>query len=90
MRQSMTGSTATKAMRLKIWRKKSASQSENAPRICSISLMTADITRPTGLCWKESDGLLNNLAIHLVPQIRDAGEPDILNQRAAKIFRETL
>ena len=44
--QSMISRTATNATKLNVWRKSSANQSEKALRICSISLMTADITRP--------------------------------------------
>src|ERR1700728_4015697 len=56
MRQLMTSRTAINATSAKHWRNPSATQSENALRICSISAITADITRPTGLCWKNPMG----------------------------------
>ncbi len=54
--QSMIARTSTKATKLKSCRKSSAIQSEKALRICSMSLITADITRPTGFCWKKPTG----------------------------------
>ena len=39
---------------------------------------------------EEANRLLHHLAVHLIPQIGDAGEADILDQRAAEIFCETF
>ncbi len=39
---------------------------------------------------KKADGLLDDLAIGLIPQVGDAGEAHVLNQRAAEIFRDAF
>ena len=39
---------------------------------------------------KKSDGLLHELAVHLIPHIGDAGKADVLDQVAAKKFRSAF
>ncbi len=73
IRQSMSKRTATNAISANTCRKKSASQSEKALRICSMSLMTADITRPTALCWKKPTGCST---IFLYASLRRSVTPD--------------
>ena len=54
--QLVASSTASRKKSVKMCRKPSARNSENAFRTRSTSLMTVDNKRPVGWCWKKPMG----------------------------------